>query len=153
MLGGAQGEGRAHYKSFFLRVFTGNQALLTRAREAGADRYHCRRYHQWSREQVQVIAHTFPGVCAARHCRGARDLGPTTPGECMAHLRLLQLPAGLCHHRHSLHITFVAAISIPLPGLREQVSPNQPLLLSPLTWVENRCLRVAHMQRWGQNRS
>ena len=48
----------------------------------------------------------------------------------MACISLLQLHAGLCCHRHALHIPMVISITPPLPGLREQVSPNQ-LLLSP----------------------
>ena len=45
------------------------------------------------------------------------------------------------------HIPIVTAVSLPLPGLSEQVSPNQPLLSPLLAWAENRCLRAAHMQR------
>ena len=101
----------------------------------------------------RITAHTFPGACAAHHCQGSCDPGPTSPEESTVCLRLLQLLVSLCCFRHSPHIQIVTAVSLPLPGLSEQVSPNQLLLSPPLAWVGNRCLRVTHTYRWGQNQS
>ena len=55
------------------------------------------------------------------------------------------------HIRVSTGATDVATFL--LSCLSEQVSPTQSLLSPPLAWVGNRLLRVAHMQRWGQNKS
>ena len=43
----------------------------------------------------------------------------------------LELHTSFCHHRNSLHILIVTAVSLPLPSLSEQVSPSQPLLSPP----------------------
>ena len=48
---------------------------------------------------------------------------------------------------------YPSVATVPLPGLSEQVCPSRPLLLLPLAWAENRCLRVAHTQKWGCNQS
>ena len=92
-----------------------------------------------------------PATAEGPEIQGSHDLGLTSLGEHMVHPSLLQLPAGLCSHRHFVHVPVVPTLS--LPGLNEYVYPNQPLLLPPLTWVGNRHLRMAHMQRWGKNKA
>ena len=51
----------------------------------------------------------------------------------------------------SVYSPVIATLS--LSHLTEQAWPTQLLPLSPLTWVGSRCLRMAHIQSWGQNQS
>ena len=64
-----------------------------------------------------------PRILCSPPLPGSRDPGTTSPGEPMAHLRLLQHHAGLCCHRLTLH-----SVPLPPPGLSELEPPNQLLL-------------------------
>lgn len=52
--------------------------------------------------------------------------------------------------RHFMHIPVVAALSFP--GLSQVQCASISCCFCSLAWVGNRCLRMAHTQRWGQNR-
>ena len=98
--------------------------------------------HPPSCEQAQVTAHTFLGAYAARHCQRTHNPGPISVGNHTTYLRLLQLPAGLCHRSYNPHIPILSAVSHSLPGLTEQGSPSQLLSSPALVWVGNRCQRA-----------
>ena len=57
----------------------------------------------------------------------------------MAHLRLLQHHADLCHHRLAPHsnYNYCTTPSTPSAGMSEPEPPNQPLLSHPV-WVEQK---------------
>ena len=80
--------------------------------------------HQEACVQSQVTIHTSaPGSLCSPPLPGSCDPGTTSPGEHMAHLRLLQCHASLCHHRFTLN-----SIPLPPPNLSEPDLPNHLLL-------------------------
>ena len=168
LLWGAQKEGQACHRIFFLCALTDSRAPPTQVPGAGVSLGSYlgpQRWVQWlllpplpPRFLWASTGHCphLPGSLCSWPLPRVQQSRATSPGKGSAWLRLLQLPAGLCYHRHcthSTHIPIVTAVSLTVPGLSEQVSPNQPLLSPTLAWAGSRCLRVAHMQRWCQNQS
>ena len=94
--------------------------------------------------------HTAPGSLAACHCQGPQIQGqlPQENTGCAS---------GCCNvtpasaASGSLHIPNMTTVPLPPPGMSKQEPPNQLLLEPPPVWVGNRLLRVAYMQRRGQN--
>ena len=142
--------------SFLLRVLTDGRAPPMRAPEVDVSLRGgcngCCRCYQGSCEQTQVNAHTFLGACAACHCWGSCDPGPTSPGERMVHLGCCNfMPASAAASSPS-----TSQLWLPYPSLSPNWESKWALssrCFCPLLHGQGRRLRVAHMQRQGQSQS
>lgn len=122
------------------------EMLLKEAWSTLEMRRHCRVACKWLGRHLQ-----YPSLTTRTrlfgHCEGCPPEG-ALPSCC--NFLLVHATTGTSHTPQLWLPYLTLAWVHKCPNQPE--SPNQPLLSPHLNWARNRCLRVAHMQRLGQNK-